>query len=152
ACDLCVAGLCGRRGIDQLRDELSGYVPPIRQLCRPDHQGCEACGLACSAGNQVRTGDQHRNGPDAWGHNPAHAASPGGRGDRMRRREFITLLGGAAAAWPLAARAQQTTSRTIGWFSLRSADTDSEKSILTAFRQGLSQTGYVEGRNLTIEF
>jgi ABC-type uncharacterized transport system substrate-binding protein len=69
----------------------------------------------------------------------------------VRRREFITLLGGAAA-WPLAARAQQTTSRTIGWFSLRSADTDSEKSILTAFRQGLSQTGYVEGRNLTIEF
>src|SRR5262245_46783866 len=70
----------------------------------------------------------------------------------MRRRDFITLLGGAAVAWPLAASAQQTTSRTIGWFSLRSADTDSEKSILTAFRQGLSQTGYVEGRNLTIEF
>ena len=67
------------------------------------------------------------------------------------RRDFITLLGGAAA-WPLAARAQQTTSHTIGWFSLRSADTDSEKSILTAFREGLSQTGYVEGRNLTIEF
>jgi putative ABC transport system substrate-binding protein len=69
----------------------------------------------------------------------------------MRRRDFIALLGGAAA-WPLATRAQQTTSRTIGWFSLRSADTDAEKSILTAFRQGLSQTGYVEGRNLTIEF
>jgi putative ABC transport system substrate-binding protein len=68
----------------------------------------------------------------------------------MRRREFIALLG-SAAAWPLAARAQQTTSRTIGWFSLRSADTDSEKSNLAAFRQGLSQTGYVEGRNLTIE-
>ena len=70
----------------------------------------------------------------------------------MKRRKFITLLGGVAVASPLAARAQQTTSRTIGWFSLRSADTDSEKSILTAFRQGLSQTGYVEGRNLTIEF
>jgi putative ABC transport system substrate-binding protein len=68
----------------------------------------------------------------------------------MRRREFIAVLGGAAA-WPLAARAQQTTSHTIGWFSLRSADTDSEKSNLAAFRQGLSQTGYVEGRNLTIE-
>src|SRR5262245_6705770 len=69
----------------------------------------------------------------------------------IRRREFITLFGGAAA-WPIAARAQQNTIRTIGWFSLRSADTDSEKSILKAFRQGLSQTGYVEGRNLTIEF
>src|SRR3954464_11031463 len=70
----------------------------------------------------------------------------------MRRREFLRCLGGIAATWPLAAGAQQTTSRTIGWFSLRSADTDTEKSILTAFRQGLSQTGYVEGRNLTIEF
>jgi ABC-type uncharacterized transport system substrate-binding protein len=63
----------------------------------------------------------------------------------------IAMLGGAAAM-PFAARAQQTTRRSIGWFSLRSADTDSEKSILAAFRQGLSQTGYVEGRNLTIEF
>src|SRR5262245_19229024 len=71
---------------------------------------------------------------------------------RLKRREFITLLGGAAAMWPVAARTQQNTIRTIGWFSLRSADTDSEKSILTAFRQGLSQTGHVEGRNLTIEF
>jgi putative tryptophan/tyrosine transport system substrate-binding protein len=70
----------------------------------------------------------------------------------LRRREFITLLGGAAAAWPLAARAQQTTTRIIGWLSLRSADTSTEKSNLAAFRQGLNQTGYVEGRNLTIEF
>src|SRR3954464_4255669 len=70
----------------------------------------------------------------------------------MRRREFLRCLGGIAATWPLAAGAQQTTSRTIGWFSLRSADTDTEKSILAAFRQGLSQTGYDEGRNLTIKF
>jgi putative tryptophan/tyrosine transport system substrate-binding protein len=68
------------------------------------------------------------------------------------RREFITLLGGAAVAWPVAARAQQTTTRIIGWLSLRSADTSTEKSNLAAFRQGLNQTGYVEGRNLTIEF
>ena len=65
----------------------------------------------------------------------------------MRRRDFIAALGGAAAM-PLTARAQQTTIRTIGWFSLRSADSDSEKIILAAFRQGLGQTGYVEGRNL----
>ena len=67
------------------------------------------------------------------------------------RREFITLLGGAAA-WPVAALAQQPTTRIIGWLSLRSADTSTEKSNLAAFRQGLNQTGYVEGRNLTIEF
>src|SRR5262245_15305165 len=69
----------------------------------------------------------------------------------MRRREFVALLGGAAA-WPVAARAQQTTTRIIGWLSLRSADTSTEKSNLAAFRQGLNQTGYVEGRNLKIEF
>ena len=69
-----------------------------------------------------------------------------------KRREFMTLLAGTTATWPLVARAQQTATRTIGWLSLRSADTSTEKSILAAFRQGLNQTGYVEGRNLTIEF
>ena len=73
-------------------------------------------------------------------------------GRHMLRREFISVLGGGITAWPLLARAQQTTTRTIGWFSLRSADADSEKIILAAFRQGLGQTGYVEGRNLTIEY
>jgi putative ABC transport system substrate-binding protein len=69
----------------------------------------------------------------------------------MRRREFLAGLTGALAM-PLLVRAQQTTARTIGWFSLRSADTDSEKKILAAFREGLGQTGYVEDRNLTIEY
>jgi putative tryptophan/tyrosine transport system substrate-binding protein len=69
----------------------------------------------------------------------------------MRRREFLAGVTGALAM-PLSARAQQTTTRTIGWFSLRSADSDSEKIILAAFRQGLGQTGYVVGRNLTIEY
>jgi putative tryptophan/tyrosine transport system substrate-binding protein len=70
----------------------------------------------------------------------------------MRRRDFLRCLGGSLATWPLVASAQQTTSRTIGWLSLRSADTASEKVILAAFREGLNQTGYVEGHNLTIEF
>ena len=71
----------------------------------------------------------------------------------MGRREFVALLGGASGCLsaPHAVRAQQTTTRTIGWLSLRSADTSTEKIILAAFRQGLNQTGYVEGRNLTIE-
>jgi len=69
----------------------------------------------------------------------------------MKRREFFLGLI-AALAMPLSVRAQQTTTRTIGWLSLRSADTDTEKSILAAFRQGLSQTGFLEGRNLTIEY
>jgi putative ABC transport system substrate-binding protein len=67
----------------------------------------------------------------------------------MRRREFITLLGGAAG-WPMAAHAQQPTVRTIGYISSRAADVENE--FLTAFRQGLSETGHVEGRNLVIEY
>jgi putative ABC transport system substrate-binding protein len=72
----------------------------------------------------------------------------------MRRRDFLTAMSAAAGCLsaPQAVRAQQSATRTIGWLSLRSADTSTEKTILAAFRQGLSQNGYVEGRNLTIEF
>lgn len=70
----------------------------------------------------------------------------------MRRREFIKGVAGSAAAWPLGAHAQQSPAQTIGWLSLRAADTDTEVANLTAFRQGLNQTGYVESKNLTIEF
>jgi putative ABC transport system substrate-binding protein len=67
----------------------------------------------------------------------------------MRRREFIALVGGAAVAWPLTARAQQPPMPVIGFLGSESAQLWSER--LHAFRQCLSETGYIENQTVTIE-
>jgi ABC-type uncharacterized transport system substrate-binding protein len=68
----------------------------------------------------------------------------------MERRAFITLLGGAAVAWPVAAHAQQPAMPVVGYLNLGSPESDASR--LTGIRQGLYETSYVEGRNLIIEY
>jgi putative ABC transport system substrate-binding protein len=75
---------------------------------------------------------------------------PRRRGDRINRRAFISLLGGTAAAWPFAGSAQQPAMPVIGYLNLGSPESDASR--LSGLRRGLSQAGYVEGRNFVIEY
>src|SRR5262245_39483301 len=81
------------------------------------------------------------NDPQPEGHMASYIA---------RRKFLATLLGGAAAAWPLAAHAQQPAMSVIGYLNFGSPESDAPR--LTGLRRGLNQTGYVEGRNLVIEY
>src|SRR5262249_42934201 len=113
-------------------------------------QGREALRPAGAAANKVRPCHQSQDRQGPRYRNPANAARPRRRGDRVNRREFITLLGGTATAWPLAARAQQPSVPVIGYIGHTSPGPYADR--VGVFRQGLNETGFVEGRNVAIEF
>src|SRR5262249_35071176 len=118
----------------------------------PHPQGCEACRFACCAIEQVRARHQRANGTHARSRRAYAPPTDRRRGDRMRRREFITLLGGAGAAWPLAARAQHTERmRRIGVLLPAAADDLEWQARVGTFLQALALLGWTIGRNVRID-
>src|SRR5262249_42169575 len=136
---------------DVLWTKLPGFVSAHRRLCQQDSARGEAGRHSGRAADQIRSRRER-----AYGRSPRHypaadAARPRRRGDRMiQRRDFIALLGGAAAVWPLAARAQQAgrlptigvlgTSTPSGW-----------REWTAAFVRRLNELGWTEGRTVAIE-
>src|SRR5262249_20040981 len=142
---------CRCRRADKLRSELVRCMAPARGLHRPHPQRREACRFAGSAANQVRVGHQLADGNNVGPRSTTDLTRPRRRGDRVKRREFITVLGGAAVL-PLAASAQQSGQmRQIGVL-MSFAESDSQgQSFAGALREGLEKLGWNDGRNVRID-
>src|SRR5262245_2427228 len=139
-----------RRRPDGLFAEPDRSLPAVRRLHRQDLKGRETRRSARRATDEVRAGHQPQDRQGAGSDDPAVTAYPGRRDHPvMDRRAFVTIVGGSILAAPLAAEAQQATKTPrIGVL----ATTSAPSKLREVFLQGLRDLGYVEGRNVVIEY
>src|SRR5262249_37934581 len=124
-----------------------------RQLCGTCSQGREARRPAGPAINQHRIPHQSQERKIARADLSDYTAGSSRRGDRMRRREFIAMVGGAIATWPSCVCAEQARKvARIGVLATGALDSAEQQLTLNAFRQGLRERGYVEGQNILVEY
>src|SRR5262249_10267827 len=143
-------------GSHVLRNKLRGSIPARCRNCRQNSAGDEARRYPGRAADQVRTRHQPHHRQRARTENSRSVVAARRRVDRMseevKRREFISLLGGAAAAWPLAARSQQGERvRRIGLLLPASSDDPVFQAWVGAFLQGLALSGWTLGRNMRLD-
>src|SRR5262249_32578168 len=145
-------GKRGCWGAHVIRRELPRFAPRRCRLRAQDFARHSARRPARGAADQVRPDCQPQDSESTWAHDPGIVSSARRRGDRMKRREFMTLLGGAAAAWPLAARAQQSGAmRHIGVLMAYAESDPEAQAWVDAFGEELQKLGWAEGRNIRID-
>src|SRR5262249_4841575 len=144
--------VCGARGAVVVRSFVARQLSARLDLCRSHPQGDQAERIARAGAGAVPASGERQDRQGARPRTAVIVLLARRRGDRVKRRKFITLLGGAAAAWPLAARAQQAQRmRRIGVLLPFSADDAESQVRMGAFLQTLALSGWSIGRNLRID-